>query len=46
MSLTRQGGSENKAGRSTAQDRHEADLKCAKLGTAGVRELAGALPRH
>ena len=41
MSLTKRGGSENKAGLSTAQDRGEADLKCAKLGTAGVRELAG-----
>lgn len=46
MSFSRWGGSKNKAGLSVAQDRGEADLKCAKLGTTGVRELAGALPRH
>lgn len=31
----------NKAGQSFAQGRHETDLKCAKLGTAGVGELDG-----
>lgn len=46
INLIRWGMYKNKAGLSFAQDRGETDLKCAKLGTAGVRELAGGLPKH